>query len=513
MYARGELVHKMGKEYGNNELRIRSGNSIKPRYRHLRKIELPWYSLDSKSQGKMRTILFILLNIFLIFSLSIPSAMAARSSGGSGSRYAAIVIESSTGKILHQENADEIRHPASLTKVMTLLVLFDQMAAGKVDLSDRITVSKHAASMSPTKLGIPAGSTIAVRDAIGAIVTESANDMAVAVAEHLAGSETAFAKYMTKRAQQIGMSRTRFKNASGLPNPAQVTTARDMARMAKFILTYYPQYYKFFSMRNFVYKGVSHHNHNRLMDSYEGMDGFKTGYINASGFNLIASAKRNGIRLVGVVFGGRTAFSRNEQMASLLDDGFDYAKRLYYAGQLTASPAERGTKAYAEPTTQSSEATASREPILKTKQALSRPTETVSPVTSRDQQPQFDQMMRSYTVTQTPNNQTTIAQPDGQNITAGRYASNTTTYTTSTSSNGWAIQIGAYQNRTMTDQALYHAQKSLPSHLAKAQAVIVPMRASDSTWVYRARLSGFTRDEALQACSYFKDCMTVAPAM
>jgi D-alanyl-D-alanine carboxypeptidase len=435
--------------------------------------------------------------IFLLVTGSNES-IAARSSGSKENpRYASIVLEATTGKILHQEHADATRHPASLTKVMTLLILFDQMKAGKVELSDRIRISKRAASMSPTKLGIPAGGSITVRDAIAAIVTESANDISVAMAEHLAGSETNFAKHMTRRAQQIGMSRTRFKNASGLPDKAQITTARDMARMAKFILTYYPQYYKFFGMGSFTYKGVTHVNHNRLMQSYPGMDGFKTGFINASGFNLIASAKQNGIRIIGVVFGGRSAPSRNAHMKDLLDDGFVVARRLYYAGGLNSS----STEAVSVPQEQI------REPILKPS-SVSKPQASVSAGTI---EPRFDQVMKSYAVT--PNERTVIAQPDNKPIAVPQNYAATQSRSSEALTGEWAIQIGAYQDRSTTDQALYNAQKALPSHLAKAQPVIVPIRSSDATWMFRARLAGFTRDEALQACGYFRDCMTVAPAM
>lgn len=454
----------------------------------------------------MRFFINIIMVLLLLSSATIPEAHAARASGGNNEnpRYASIVIEASTGKILHQDNADAQRHPASLTKVMTLLILFDQMQAGKVKLTDRIRISKYAASRSPTKLGIPAGGSITVRDAIAAIVTESANDISAALAEHLAGTESNFAKHMTRRAEQIGMSRTRFRNASGLPDKRQITTARDMARMAKFILTHYPQYYKFFGMPSFTYKGVTHVNHNRLMQSYPGMDGFKTGFINASGFNLIASAKQDGIRIVGVVFGGRSSHSRNAHMKELLDEGFADASKLYYAGQLKAEVV--GSSA-AMPAFESTEP---KEPILKTKTTLSKPEVTASPANT---EPRFDQVMRSYAVT--PNSQTTIAQPDNNNE-KNIIRSPAVAYSGASTQNvagSWAIQIGAYQNRSATDQALYNAQKALPPHLGKAQAVIVPMRGHDSTWVFRARLSGFTRDEALQACGYFRDCMTVAPSM
>ncbi len=439
-----------------------------------------------------------LVALILVFPCE---AEAARSSKAkkSNPKYASIVIEASTGKILHQDNADAIRHPASLTKAMTLLILFDQMQAGKIKMSDRIRVSKRAAGMSPTKLGVPAGGSVSIKDAIGALVTQSANDISVALAEHMAGSESAFANHMTRRAQQIGMSRTRFRNASGLPDSRQVTTARDMARMAKFIITYYPQYYPVFSMKSFTYKGVTHRNHNRLMEKYPGMDGIKTGFINASGFNLIASSKQNGIRIIGVVFGGQSSYSRNAHMEKLLDAGFEDARRLYYAGQLT--------------TKNSTQETTDQNPIIQTtKPSTPDSGQARSNVTISAGEPHFNDVVGTYS--SAPNEQTRTVTPKDTNVRANSYMPSANTNTNLSGGTGqWAIQIGAYQNRATTDQALYKAQRMLPPNLmAKAQAVIVPMRAADATWVFRARLSGFTRDEALQACGYFKDCMTVAPA-
>lgn len=237
-------------------------------------------------------------------------------------KYASIIIDASTGTVLSEKNANKVLHPASLTKVMTLMLLFDALENGNVRLNDRIYVSPHAASQQPSKLGLTAGSSIRVEDAILAVVTKSANDMAVAIGEHLAGSESRFAARMTQRAHAIGMTRTNFVNASGLHNPAQVSSARDMATLARYIIVRYPNYYRYFGTKQFTYRGKTMTNHNRLMQSYAGMDGFKTGFINQSGFNLIASARHGNQRLIGVVFGGKTWKSRNDHMASLLDAGF-----------------------------------------------------------------------------------------------------------------------------------------------------------------------------------------------
>lgn len=248
-------------------------------------------------------------------------AFAKKKSQGNP-KYASIVMDADTGMILRQSYADKSLHPASLTKMMTLMILFEYLDSKQITLRDRIPISKNAAAAPPSKLGLSVGSSIRVEDAIYALVTKSANDIAVAVAEFMAGSESRFASEMTKRARAIGMDRTLFRNASGLPDNRQVTTARDMARLARYILMQYPHHYHYFATKQFTYRGNTYGNHNKLMYSYKGMDGFKTGYINASGFNLVASAKRDGHRLIGVVFGGRTSKSRNAHMAEILDESF-----------------------------------------------------------------------------------------------------------------------------------------------------------------------------------------------
>lgn len=276
--------------------------------------------------------------LILVFCLAIAAPHDAMAKAkkkaeatGENNKYASIIIDASTGAVLSEKNANKVLHPASLTKVMTLMLLFDALEAGTVRLNDKIYISQHAANQQPSKLGLAAGSSIRVEDAILSVVTKSANDMSTAIAEHVAGSESRFAARMTQRAHQIGMSRTNFVNAHGLHNPAQVSTARDMAILARYILVRYPNYYRYFGTKQFTYRGKTMTNHNRLMQSYAGMDGFKTGFINASGFNLIASAKHGDTRLIGVVFGGRSWKSRNDHMAALLDSGFKNATVMRYA--------------------------------------------------------------------------------------------------------------------------------------------------------------------------------------
>jgi D-alanyl-D-alanine carboxypeptidase len=235
-------------------------------------------------------------------------------------RYSDIVVDGNSGAILHASNPDGLRHPASLTKVMTLYLLFEQLEAGKLKLDSQLEVSEHAAVQSPTKLGLRAGQTIKVEDAIKGIVTRSANDAAVVVGENIGGSEDAFAKLMSHKAQALGMAHTVYRNASGLPSDEQITTARDQALLGRAIQERFPRYYKYFSTRTFEYRGESIGNHNRLLGSVEGVDGIKTGYISASGFNIITSVHRDNRYLVAVVFGGSSAGSRDERMRGLIHD-------------------------------------------------------------------------------------------------------------------------------------------------------------------------------------------------
>jgi D-alanyl-D-alanine carboxypeptidase len=262
-------------------------------------------------------------------------------------RYADIVVDANSGDVLHDVNADSTRHPASLTKIMTLYLLFERLEAGRLKLDSKLEVSENATEQAPTKLGVKAGQTIAVEDAIKALVTKSANDIAVVIAETLAGSEDEFAKMMTRKARALGMSRTVYKNASGLPDDDQITTARDQALLAMAIQDRYPTYYRYFSTSNFEWRGVSIRNHNRLLGRVEGVDGIKTGYTRASGFNLVTSVKRGKRRLVAVVLGGRSGSARDARMRELIDAHVDEGSVNRTAPRMAeaAEPAERPAKA------------------------------------------------------------------------------------------------------------------------------------------------------------------------
>jgi D-alanyl-D-alanine carboxypeptidase len=249
------------------------------------------------------------------------AALPAQAQIGS-ERYASIVIEARSGAVLSAANAEELRHPASLTKMMTLYMAFEAMRQGRVRANDLISVSAAAAAEPPSKLGLRPGSQLTVQQAVMALITKSANDAATALGEHLGGSEARFAHMMTQRARQLGMPDTVFRNAHGLPDRAQVTTARDMATLGRRLYLDFPNEYRLFSAANFAYRGRTHYNHNRLLASYEGADGIKTGYINDSGFNLVASAERDGVRLVAVVFGGASGRERDAHISALMDRGF-----------------------------------------------------------------------------------------------------------------------------------------------------------------------------------------------
>ena len=237
-------------------------------------------------------------------------------------KYASFIINENTKRIYHNANADTRNYPASLTKIMTLYLVFDALKSKKILMNTKFKVSKRATRQPPSKLNLSVGSKITVRNAILALVTKSANDVATVIAENLGKSERNFARLMTKKAKKLGMMRTTFRNASGLPNRGQLSTARDMATLGIAIRKNHPNFFKLFKTKSFVYKGIKYSNHNNLLGSYYGTDGIKTGYTNASGFNLVASVERNGQRIIGVVFGGKKARSRDKHMIKLLNKHF-----------------------------------------------------------------------------------------------------------------------------------------------------------------------------------------------
>lgn len=286
--------------------------------------------IKSTSATYLRAFIMVVLAAFAFVSLSSGalSASAPR-------KYAGIVVDAKTGKTLYESAADSARYPASVTKVMTLYVLFQELEAGRLSLSTRMTVSKHAAAAVPTKLGLKAGSTIKVEDAIKALVTLSANDIARVIAEHISGTESKFAVRMTKTARALGMSRTTYKNASGLPDSGQLTTVRDQATLGAAVFQHFPKYYDYFQTRSFKFGKRTYGNHNRLLGSVPGVDGIKTGYINASGYNLLTAARKDGRHIVVVGFGFDSGASRNAKVAALVKKYFPKARSgSYYASAM-----------------------------------------------------------------------------------------------------------------------------------------------------------------------------------
>lgn len=285
-----------------------------------------------------------------------------------GEKAAAMVIDANTGLVLHDNAGNELRHPASLTKMMTLYLAFEAVEAGRLSFTSPLTVSERAAAAAPSKLGLEAGSTIAMRDAIKALVVKSANDVAVTVAERIGGSEQAFAALMTKRARQLGMHRTVFRNASGLPDPAQVTTARDMLTLAMRLQDDFPQHYRLFALRTFSYGGKTYRTHNGLLGRFQGVDGVKTGYTRASGFNLVSSYQAGGKHVVAAVFGGVSAGLRDAHMRMLL------ARSIEKASTTRTRKAAPQLVAEARPARRSAE-----KPIARAEPAKAKPAPTAAP--------------------------------------------------------------------------------------------------------------------------------------
>ena len=262
----------------------------------------------------------------MVLSPTVGSGPVVAQSGDS-SRYAAIVMDADSGEVLFERFADSRRYPASITKMMTLYLAFEALEAGRVRLDDMITVSAYAASRPPSKLGLSAGQTITLEDAMKAVAVRSCNDMAVAIAEHIAGSEAEFARRMTNKAHELGMSRTTFANANGLTDTRQTTTARDLTTLARAVRRDFPQYYRFLGIRYWNYNGREYRNTNGLLLTGDGYEGLKTGYTNASGYNLAAAASRDGRRIITIVLGGRSTQSRNAHVAELMNTGFELEQR------------------------------------------------------------------------------------------------------------------------------------------------------------------------------------------
>jgi D-alanyl-D-alanine carboxypeptidase len=302
--------------------------------------------MNSVWVGRRRTLAIVGVATSIAIALASPAEAARRKArpagGGYSPPYASIVVDAKTGRILQGENVDEPRIPASITKVMTLYLLFEQLERGRIRLDTPLAVSAYAASQAPTKLGLRAGSTIEVEDAIKAMVTLSANDVSVVVAENIAGSEDAFAQMMTRKAREIGMSSSAFYNPHGLPHdPPNITTARDLSILGRAVQDRFPEYFAYFQTRSFQYGKRTIRGHNRLLGKVDGVDGIKTGYTRLSGFNLLTSVNTETRSVVAVVLGGRSGASRDQQMAALIQNHLPRA----YAGNRSAPSVFEGSAA------------------------------------------------------------------------------------------------------------------------------------------------------------------------
>lgn len=478
----------------------------------------------------LRRFLVVFLTVALLVpALSITPANAARHHHKKHvvqheqDRFAEIVIEANSGYVLSERNADKRLYPASLTKMMTLYLAFDALEDGTLSRNTRLPVSRHAASQEPSSLGLSPGDSIRVEDAILSIATKSANDSAVVLAEALGGSEEHFARMMTAKARQLGMTGTHFLNASGLFKQGHYSTARDMAILAQALVLNHPRYYRVFSTESFTYNGQVMPNHNHLMSSYRGMDGLKTGYVYASGYNLAASAVRNGTRLIGVIFGGRTAKSRNNAMAQLLNQSFARVSNARVASSLNAQRPQR--------------------PVLPSHRPIVAPNRTPEVVADNGADnsagnnaapaPQFNAMglvvdqgdaalnnneeggrngavvnnlppvlqqpqpVNTTPIAQTAPIQTAPIQAAAPPAQAGNEAGS------------WAIQIGAFASHAAGEQALQMAKSTLQG-IVNGFDSIAPLMTPQGM-VYRARLSGLSHSGAVQACSILKgNCLSLS---
>lgn len=426
----------------------------------------------------------------LALSLCVLVASQVFAAERAEARYASIVIDAETGEVLRSRNADTRRYPASLTKVMTLYLLFEALDNGRLTLDSKLSVSKRAARQPPSKLGVRAGSTIKVADAIQALVVKSANDVAVVVAEALGGTEKKFGKKMTDKARALGMSRTTFRNASGLPNRAQQSTARDMARLARALMRDFPHRYHYFDDKRFRYRGREHRSPNRLLGNYRGMDGIKTGYIRASGFNLVASAERDGRRIIAVVFGGKTSRSRNIHMANLLDLGFTRLAERRPARDRTrfaVLPRPKPGSVWAAPVPRAKPGT-----IQLAAAPVSKPAAEAEG--AAEPAPPPIEVVRAKPLPHPP-----PAKPGTTHrAQASVYEFPDAVVTGVTSERPWGIQVGAYASVTAAEIAMRRASARAPM-LNDASSILAPSRTGRDT-LYRARFLGLHKNDADRAC-------------
>ena len=428
--------------------------------------------------------------------------------------YAAMVVDANSGRVLFADQENALRHPASVTKVMTLYMLFEQLEKGRFSLEDEIEISRHAASMAPSKLGLRPGSTISVEDAIKAIVTKSANDIAAAVGEAVGGTEAHFAQMMTAKAQSLGMSRTFYANASGLPDPRQVTTAHDLVVLGRSIQERFPRYYAYFSTHQFTFRGQTMGNHNHLLGQVEGMDGIKTGYTNASGFNLLTSVKRGNRRIVSVVLGGKSAAGRDRIMANLIEKHLDSAspnKTTMVARAETAPEAKPVpmASAYAPPApVPSVPALAERpKPAVIANPSRGPEDRTASIANGKVSDGSTRQALASTASASqvTPGGARKAAAPVAQARAPEKQAAlvaKAEPARPAAANSGTMIQVGATDAAAKANDLLAKARSKAPSLSAATPFTEKVQKGSET--IYRARFAGLTESRAEAACKSLK---------
>lgn len=448
--------------------------------------------------------------------LAAPASSPVVAQSSDNARYAAIVVDATTGETLFTRHGDVTRYPASLTKMMTLYMAFEALTEGRVSLTDELVVSPLAASQPPSKLGLAAGQRISLDDAMRATAVRSANDMAMAIAEHVGGSQARFGAMSTLKAQQLGMSRTRYVNPNGLPDSRQVTTAHDLAILARAIMRDYPQYYSYFGLHDWAYQGRGYRNTNGLLSSGMGYDGIKTGFTNASGYNLAASAVRDGRRIIVVVLGGRSSASRNGHVAELMNTGFELENRRA-AGEpiqiaqsffeqrgfgVSSSPTNDGAVAYASVSREDEEETGmgSPGPAPTAVAYAALPPAPVPPPAARVPSPIHvagtDVPVRTTSTRPAPN--LTASLNGGASAAAARTSPRAPARTSPARAPAgqWAVQVGAFKDERVATNWLTEINRRFRSQFTGAERTV----QTAGEW-YRSRFVGLTEQTARDACT------------
>jgi len=439
-----------------------------------------------------------------------PRVIASPAGATDPEKDAELIVDGATGKVLYARNETAERHPASLTKMMTLYMLFEALKAGKITMETPMPVSQHASEQKPTKLFLRPGQTITVDTAIRSLVIRSANDSAVVIAEALGGTELNFAQMMTAKAKQLGMRETYYHNASGLPDPLQITTATDLSILARHLAYDFPQYFPYFALPGFTYKGAYIPTHDNLIGRYPGANGMKTGFTVASGFNLTSSVVRDGAHLIGVVMGGRTALRRDIEMMHLMDVAFTQIAAnpslvsrspVPWEAMTREQPVVAGfTLPQAQqplPGDQLAALSAVPPPIPQTEdedaaEAHRAPDENFSVIHA--EAPQL------ASVAQPPRPAPVAAVPPAMVQAANAPVRGAQQVVPSSPGQDWTVQIGAYANQELAKAYLEAYAKKATDVLGRAAQMVVPFRAQDGRTVYRARFGLFAERRARQVC-------------